>query len=95
MTLGLGHEASSVNEYYLYEVRTLPMFLHQKDIDRTRRTDGQGDFYLPPPPLNLFSWSIKILFARFVRHKKRPIFFNYFYHITYKYTCKCMICMHI
>lgn len=70
MTLGLGHEASSVNEYYLYEVRTLPMFLHQKDIDRTRRTDGQGDFYLTPPPLNFFSWGLKIFFARFVRHKK-------------------------
>lgn len=54
MTLGLGHEALSVNEYYLYEVRTLPMFLHQKDIDRTRRTDGQGDFYLTPPPSIFF-----------------------------------------
>ena len=94
MTLGLGHEASSVNEYYLYEVRTLPMFLHQKDIDRTRRTDGQGDFYLTPPPQFIFV-GFKNLFRPFCAAQKRPIFFNYFYHITYKYTCKCMICMHI
>lgn len=30
------------------------MFLHQKDIDRKRRTDGQGDFYLTPPPQFIF-----------------------------------------